>query len=51
MRSSARPCSETSTLSGNGQPRRAAARLKADGAGITHISSGGTWPASVEPTP
>ena len=41
MRSSPRPCSETSTVSGSGQPRRAAARLKADGAGTTSISSTG----------
>ena len=51
MRSSARPCSETSAISGSAQPSRAAARLKADGAGTTSVSSGATWRASTEPTP
>ena len=39
IRSSGRPCSESSATSGSGQPSRAAARLNADGAGTTSISS------------
>ena len=37
-RSSVRPCSEMSAVCGSDQPSRAAARLKADGAGTTVIS-------------
>ena len=50
-RSSARPCSETSAQSASAQPSRAAARLKADGAGTTMVSAGSTWRASTAPTP
>src|SRR5712691_654096 len=50
-RSSARPCSEISAVSGSAQPSRAAARLNADGAGTTTVCSGGTWRARTEPTP
>ena len=39
-RSSERPCSESSAVCGSDQPSRAAARLKADGAGTTVISRG-----------
>ena len=38
IRSSSRPCTESSAVCGNDQPSRAAARLKADGAGTTIIS-------------
>ena len=51
MRSSARPCSDTSAMSDSAQLRRAAARLNDDGAGTTKVSSGETWLASTEPTP
>ena len=40
MRSRARPCSESAVSSGSGQPSRAAARLKAEGAGHDSISAG-----------
>ena len=40
-----RPCSEIVSTSGSGQPSRAAARLKAEAAGITAISAGSTWRA------
>ena len=40
IRSSGRPCSESSVVSGSGQPSRAAARLNEDGAGSTSISVG-----------
>ena len=51
MRSNARPCSDTSAMSGSAQLSRAAARLNEDGAGTTKVSSGATWFASTEPTP
>ncbi len=50
-RSSVRPCSESSTVCGNDQPSRAAARLKADGAGTTIISRASMCRASTAPTP
>ena len=50
-RSSVRPCSDSSTVCGSGQPSRAAARLKADGAGTTIISRASMWRASTAPTP
>ena len=51
MRSSARPCSDNSTVCGSDQPSRPAARLKADGAGTTTISRGSMRRASTAPTP
>ena len=50
-RSSERPCTEMSAVCGSDQPSRAAARLKADGAGITVISLASMRRASAEPTP
>ena len=50
-RSSVRPCTESSTVCGNDQPSRAAARLKADGAGTTIISRASMCRASTAPTP
>ena len=51
-RSSARPCSESSVVSGSAQPRRAAARLKADGARHhDDLLRESTWRASSRPTP
>ncbi len=46
IRSSGRPCSESSVVSGSGQPSRAAARLNDDGAGTTSVSLGSTCRAS-----
>ena len=51
MSSIERPCNETVSISCIAQPSRDAARLNADGAGITRISSDGTCRASVAPTP
>ena len=50
-RSSARPCTESSTVAGSDQARRAAAKLNADGAGITFISCALIFCASTAPTP
>jgi hypothetical protein len=46
-----RPCSETVSTSCSAQPSRAAASEKADGDGMTVISSRGTWRAMVAPMP
>ena len=46
-----RPCSDTVATSCSGQPRREAARLKAEGAGIVRISSAAIRRESVAPTP
>ncbi len=51
IRSSVRPCTESSTVCGSDQPSRAAARLNADGAGRTIISAGSIFCASTAPTP
>ena len=51
IRSTGRPCSETVAASCSAQPRRDAARLKADGAGSTRISDGIDCRQSVTPTP
>ncbi len=48
IRSMAWPCSDTVSTSCSAQPSRDAASEKADGAGITSISSAGTWRASVD---
>ena len=45
IRSSGRPCSDSSVVSGSDQPSRAAARLNDDGPGTTSISFGSTWRA------
>ena len=44
-----RPCSDSNTVCDNDQPSRAAARLKADGAGTTIISRASMCRASLAP--
>ena len=50
-RSSERPLSANRVASANGQPSRAAARLKADGAGTATISLAATLRAKMAPIP